>query len=140
MTDNVVKPKEFSRSATLANVKELTEVERKFLDVLMDEAGGDIRKAKKLAGYPQNKPLREITNELKDEIMEVTRSYMAENLPKAVAALVEIISAGKNEPIMGAKDKLAAALALMDRSGLGKVHKTEHEYKGGVVLLPPKDK
>ena len=38
--------------------RQLTENQVKFLEVLFDEAGGDVVKAKKLAGYSDNTPTR----------------------------------------------------------------------------------
>ena len=55
--------------------RELTERQQKFLAVLMDEAGGDVTMAKKLAGYSPNTTNTEITNSLKEEILDVTHSY-----------------------------------------------------------------
>ena len=49
--------------------RELTERQQKFLDVLMDEAGGDVTMAKKLAGYSPNTPNREITKVLKKRLL-----------------------------------------------------------------------
>ena len=46
--------------------RELTERQQKFLDVLMDEAGGDITAAKMLAGYSANTSNTEVTNSLKE--------------------------------------------------------------------------
>lgn len=130
----------FPRSDRLSNKRELSEVERKFLDVLMDEAGGDIKVAKRLAGYRTNKPLREITTELKDEIIEVAKGYLAENLPTAIATLVTVLTARKNDPVMGARDRIQAALAIMDRAGLAKIDEKQINYSGGIAILPPKDK
>ena len=55
--------------------RELTERQSKFLAVLMDEAGGDISTAKLMAGYSANTTNTEITNSLKEEIIDVTHSY-----------------------------------------------------------------
>ena len=96
--------------------RELTERQQKFLDVLMDEAGGDTTNAKKLAGYSPNTPNREITNSLKEEIIDVTHSYLARNVPKAAMAMV---SALYDPTELGIRDKMAAA-------------------KGGVMLMPAK--
>jgi hypothetical protein len=38
--------------------KQLTEMQQKFLEVLFDEANGDVVQAKKLAGYSDNTPTR----------------------------------------------------------------------------------
>ena len=56
--------------------RELTERQQKFLAVLMDEAGGDITSAKMLAGYSANTSNTEVTNSLKEEIIDVTHSYL----------------------------------------------------------------
>jgi phage terminase small subunit len=50
----------------------LTERQQKFLAVLMDEAGGDISTAKIMAGYSANTSNLEVTNSLKEEIIDVS--------------------------------------------------------------------
>ena len=115
--------------------RELTERQQKFLDVLMDEAGGDVTMAKKLAGYSPNTPNREITNSLKEEIIDVTHSYLARNVPKAAMAMV---SALYDPTELGIRDKMQAAKELLDRTGLVKTEKMQVEAKGGVMLMPPK--
>jgi phage terminase small subunit len=115
--------------------RELTERQQKFLDVLMEEAGGNITAAKKLAGYSPTTANREITNSLKEEILEVTHSYLAFNVPKAAMAMVSAL----NDPTeLGIRDKMAAAKELLDRTGLVKTEKMQVEAKGGVMLMPPK--
>ena len=115
--------------------RELTERQQKFLDVLMDEAGGDVTMAKKLAGYSPNTPNREITNSLKEEIIDVTHSYLARNVPKAAMAMV---SALYDPTELGIRDKMSAAKELLDRVGLVKTEKMQVEASGGVMLMPPK--
>ena len=51
--------------------KQLNEKQQKFLEVLFDEAKGDILTAKKLAGYSENTPTRNIVDTLKDEIADI---------------------------------------------------------------------
>ena len=63
--------------------KNLTEKQQKFLAALFDEAGGDARLAKKMAGYSDETRLSEVVKPLKDEIMEATKEYMAYVAPKA---------------------------------------------------------
>ena len=115
--------------------RELTERQQKFLNVLMDEAGGDVTMAKKLAGYSPNTPNREITNSLKEEIIDVTHSYLARNVPKAAMAMV---SALYDPTELGIRDKMSAAKELLDRTGLVKTEKMQVEASGGVMLMPPK--
>ena len=117
--------------------KQLTENQQKFLEVLFDEAYGDVVLAKKLAGYSDNTPTRLIVEALKDEISDATRSYFSRTAPKAVMALVSAL----NDPTeLGIKDKMAAAKDLLDRAGLGKVDKVDVSSSGGgIFYLPPKE-
>ena len=50
----------------------LTENQQKFLDVLFEEAQGDLVKAKKLAGYSDNVGTTSIVTALHEEIRELT--------------------------------------------------------------------
>ena len=58
------------------------------MDVLFDDAGGDVVAAKKLAGYGDNSSTTAIVEALKDEIAEKTRTYFARTAPKAAFALM----------------------------------------------------
>ena len=115
----------------------LTENQQRFLEVLFDEAGGDVVRAKQLAGYSDNTPTRLIVEALKDEIAEATRSYFARIAPKAAMAMMGAL----NDPTeLGIKDKMAAAKDLLDRAGLGKVEKVDvSSSSGGIFYLPPKE-
>ena len=115
--------------------RELTERQQKFLAVLMDEAGGDISTAKLMAGYSANTSNLEVTNSLKEEIIDVTHSYLARNVPKAAMAMVGALY---DPTELGIRDKVAAAKELLDRTGLVKTEKVQIEAKGGVMLMPPK--
>jgi phage terminase small subunit len=115
--------------------RELTERQQKFLAVLMDEAGGDIATAKLMAGYSANTTNTEITNSLKEEIIDVTHSYLARNVPKAAMAMVQALY---DPTELGIRDKMAAAKELLDRTGLVKTEKVQVESKGGVMLMPAK--
>ena len=115
--------------------RQLTEKQQKLLDVLFDQAGGDIVAAKKLAGYSDASATTEIMKGLKEEILEATQMYMARNAPKAAMAMV----GGLHDPTeLGIKDKMAAAKELLDRTGLVKTEKMQVEASGGVMLMPPK--
>ena len=117
--------------------RELTERQQKFLAVLMDEAGGDISTAKLMAGYSANTTNTEITNSLKEEIIDVTHSYLARNVPKAAMAMVQALY---DPTELGIKEKMAAAKDLLDRAGLGKVDKVDVSSSGGgIFYLPPKE-
>ena len=117
--------------------RQLTERQQKFLDVLFDEAGGDVARAKILAGYSETSSTSDIVKSLKEEIMDATQLYMSRNAPKAAVAMVS----GVDDPTqLGIRDKLSASKELLDRVGLIKTEKVQVEASGGVMLLPPKNK
>jgi|TARA_A200000159_G_scaffold160394_1_gene180506 hypothetical protein len=117
--------------------RNLTEKQQKFLDVLFDEAGGDVVQAKKLAGYGEQSSTTAIVESLKDEIGDRTRSYFARTAPKAAMAMVGAL----HDPTeLGIRDKMSAAKDLLDRAGLGKVEKIDvGSSSGGVFILPSKE-
>jgi len=117
--------------------RELTGKQVKFLEVLFEQAGGDILRAKELAGYSDNSPTTDIIKGLKEEIMERTQLYMARNAPRAAMSLVS----GMVDPTeLGLRDKLSAAKDLLDRVGLVKTEKVQVETTNGLMILPPKEK
>ena len=117
--------------------RNLTEKQQKFLDVLFDEAGGDVVQAKKLAGYGEQSSTTAIVESLKDEIGDRTRSYFARTAPKAAMAMVGALY---DPTELGIRDKMSAAKDLLDRSGLGKVDRVDlSSSSGGVFILPSKE-
>ena len=116
--------------------KELTEKQRKFLDVLFDEANGDVTQAKLLAGYAPTSSTSDIVRGIKEEVLEATQMFMARNAPRAAVAMVS----GINDPTeLGIRDKMTAAKELLDRTGLVKTEKMQVESTGGVMLMPVKN-
>ena len=115
--------------------RQYTENQVKFLDVLFDEAGGDVATAKKLAGYADGTATTVVVKSLKEEILEATQQYMARNAPKAAVAMA---SALMDPTELGLRDKMSAAKELLDRTGLIKTEKIQVEASGGVMLMPPK--
>ena len=116
--------------------KNLTENQQKFLEVLFDEAGGDVVKAKKLAGYSDNTPTRLIVDALKDEIFESTKTYMSRIGPKAAVAFGQALV---DPTELGVKEKMQAAKEILDRAGVVKTERVEVQSSGGLFILPPKD-
>ena len=114
----------------------LTERQQRFLDVLFDDAGGDVVQAKKLAGYGDNSSTTAIVEALKDEIAEKTRTYFARTAPKAA---VSLLGALQDPTQLGIKEKMIAAKDVLDRAGLGKVDKVDVTSGGGIFYLPPKE-
>jgi len=115
--------------------RQYTENQVKFLDVLFDEAGGDVATAKKLAGYADGTSTTVVVKSLKEEILDATQQYMARNAPKAAVAMA---SALIDPTELGLRDKMSAAKELLDRTGLIKTEKIQVEASGGVMLMPPK--
>ena len=116
--------------------RNLTDKQQKFLEVLFEEAGGDVVQAKRLSGYGEQSSTTAIVEWLKDEIGDRTRSYFARTAPKAAMAMV----GGLYDPTeLGLKDKMMAAKELLDRTGLVKTEKMQVESTGGVMLLPAKN-
>ena len=116
--------------------KNLTEKQSAFLSVLFDEAGGDVVKAKLLAGYAESTSTTEIIRGLLDELLYATQLFMARNAPRAAMAMVS----GITDPTeLGIKEKMSAAKELLDRSGLVKTEKLQVESSGGIMLLPAKN-
>lgn len=114
----------------------LTERQQKFLDVLFDEAGGDVVLAKKLAGYSESTATTAVVDALKDEIAERTRTFFARTAPKAAFSMAMAI----NDPTeLGIKEKMVAARDMLDRAGLGKVEKVDVTSGGGIFYLPSKE-
>ena len=115
--------------------RKLTEQQQKFLDVLFDQANGDIPVAKKLAGYAETTSTTHIIKGLKEEIIDATQTYLSRNAPKAAMAMVGALY---DPTELGIRDKMQAAKELLDRTGLVKTEKMQVEAKGGVMLMPPK--
>jgi len=115
--------------------RQYTENQVKFLDVLFDEADGDVAVAKRLAGYAEGSSTTTIVKSLKEEILEATQQYMARNAPKAAVAMAGALT---DPTELGIRDKMSAAKEVLDRTGLIKTEKIHVEASGGVMLMPPK--
>lgn len=116
--------------------KELTEQQKKFLEVLFNEAGGDLVAAKRLAGYSENYATSDLRKSLKDEIIEATKDYLSITAAKAAVSLGSAL----NDPTeLGLKEKLNAAKDILDRAGIIKTEKIQVEASNGVMILPAKN-
>jgi len=115
----------------------LTDNQKKFLEVLFEEAGGSHVAAKRLAGYSENTPTKAVTDSLKDEIVSATTDYLAQIAPKAAVAMARAL----DDPTeLGIRDKMSTAKDLLDRGGFGKVDRVDvNSSGGGVFILPAKE-
>ena len=116
--------------------KNLTDKQQIFLNVLFDQALGDVLTAKKLAGYSDGTSTSEVIRALKDEIAEATKEYLARVAPRAAFSMANAL----NDPTeLGIRDKMAAAKDLLDRTGYSKTEKMEVSMPDGIFILPPKN-
>tara|TARA_R100000995_G_C3417158_1_gene92165 strand:+ start:127 stop:507 length:381 start_codon:yes stop_codon:yes gene_type:complete len=116
--------------------KNLTDKQQIFLNVLFDQALGDVLTAKKLAGYSDGTSTSEVIRALKDEIAEATKEYLARVAPRAAFSMANAL----NDPTeLGIRDKMAAAKDLLDRTGYSKTEKMEVSAPDGIFILPPKN-
>ena len=115
----------------------LTDNQQRFLQVLFEEANGDVVTAKKLAGYSDATSTTTIVESLKEEITDATRSYFARIAPRAAVSMGNALL---DPTELGIRDKMAAAKDLLDRAGLGKVERVDvTSGGGGIFYLPAKE-
>lgn len=116
--------------------KQLTDKQSAFLEHLLGDARGNVRLAMDMAGYAKTTAVQEVVGNLKDEIMERTSMMMALNAPKAAFGITDVLD---DPTAMGAKNAIAAAKEVLDRTGLVKKEKVEVQASGGgMFILPPK--
>ena len=116
--------------------KNFTDKQQKFLDVLFEEAMGDPRLAKELAGYSKNTPLSEVMEPLHEEVEARTRKFISSAATKAAFELYNIIN---NPTDLGNKEKLASVKEVLDRAGFTKTEKIAVESTNPLFILPAKN-
>lgn len=117
--------------------KVLTEMQEKFLDFLFDEAKGNFKVAKAMAGYAESVPVRTIVRSLKNEIYELAMEKIASAAPEAAYELSNLISdPGQANAVI----RMKAAQEVLNRAGIQT--KTDDVKlsvpQGGLVILPAK--
>ena len=116
--------------------KEVTEKQKKFLNCLFVNKG-DIALACEEAGYsPSSRTW--LVKSLADEIIDISKRELAVNSATAVSRVVESMNDDGLNPRQ--ELRLKAAQTLLDRVGLGKIEKQEHDVRAlhGIVLMPSK--
>ena len=116
--------------------KQYTDKQLLFLDALMGEAKGSIRKAMDVAGYAKTTKISEVVRSLNKEIIRAAEEMLAMNAPKAAFGIIDVLD---DPSSMGARNSIAAAREILDRTGLVKKEQIEVTNKGGgMFILPPK--
>ena len=115
--------------------RNLTEKQQKFLDVLFEEAGGNLVKAKKLAGYADGVSSKQVAESLAEEIADLTKKFISSSATKAAYSMFEIMNSPTD---LGNKEKMAAAKDGLDRSGFIKTEKVEVSAANPLFILPQK--
>ena len=116
--------------------RELTEMQSAYLDALMDN-GGNNAAALRVAGYSETTG-KVVMNSLADGIVDRAKNMLAANSVKAAAGLVQALD--DDGTIPRAEQRIKAAESILNRVGVGKHDKVEHNVTAlhGVVLLPAK--
>ena len=117
-------------------MRNLTEKQQLFLDVLFESAQGDPVRAKRLAGYSDNVSSTSITSVLQDEIADLTKKFISATGSKAAYSMMQVMI---NPTDLGNKEKMAAAKDFLDRAGFVKTDKVEIKADNPVFILPPKN-
>lgn len=121
----------------MAKKRELTPLQEAFLDALFGEAQGNHRQAMRIAGYADSVPTRQVMESLKDEIVELSKSFLALHAPKAAAKMISILD---DPSAAGASNTIKAAQQILDRAG-AKAPDEGNTLKipsGGLFIMPAK--
>jgi len=115
--------------------RKLSDQQKLFLEVLFDQAAGNVVEAKRLAGYSDTYPTTQLVKVLQDEIIEATKDFIARNGPKAAVKMVGILD---TPMALGNKEILAASKEVLDRAGVVKTEKIDIT-SNGIFILPAKE-
>ena len=116
--------------------KTYSEKQLAFLEALLGEARGNVRKAMDVAGYAKTTKSGEVVKNLREEIIDRASLMLAINAPKAAFGIIDVLD---DPGAMGARNSIAAAREILDRTGLVKKEQVEvTNTGGGIFILPPK--
>ena len=119
--------------------RQYTTQQMAFLEALYTpEVAGNLRKAMKQAGYGDNTPVSQVVKSLKDEIIELSKEYLAAHSAKASVAIVSVLD---DPSALGTPNLIKAAESILNRAGVGsKDGSLELNVPdGGLVILPAKN-
>jgi len=119
---------------TKPRAKVYSPFQRKLLDTVVSEFGGDALKAAKATGHTNPS---ELIDSVKDELIETANSILARTSIKAALKLGEVLDS--DTPITQVEAKLKAAQLILDRTN-PKTEKVDltGEVKTGLIILPSK--
>lgn len=115
----------------------LTLKDRAFLSALAGEAGGDVRKAMDLAGFPKDMPIYTITKRLKKQIQDISKDFLGAHTLKASIDLVGVL---RDPTALGAKNVIAASKEILDRGGVNKEETLNVTTEKNMFILPAKER
>jgi len=115
--------------------RQLTETQKRFLEVLFEEANGDFVKAKKLAGYSDTYSTKHIVESLEEEIADLTKKFICNVGVKAAYSMYEVL---KDPTALGNKEKMVAAKDILDRGGFKAKDEVKVEANIPLFILPAK--
>jgi hypothetical protein len=107
------------------------------LHLFSDECKGSVKSAKVKAGYDATTPDSVVIQPIANEVQEATKQYLTQLGVQAAYKMGQIIS--EDTPMLGLKEKMAAAKDLLDRAGFVKTEKVEVKAESPVFILPRKD-
>lgn len=117
--------------------RKYTAKQKKFLKIYAQQDFRNPRQAAVLAGYSEDRGYK-VAAELKEDIIEISKDLLLANAPGAAATITDLMES--NEILPNANIKLQAAKEVLDRVGVVKPEKVEHDHKvtGGLFFLPMK--
>lgn len=116
--------------------REYTEKQRKFLKLYAENNFTNSKKCAELAGYKAGH--LKVVSELREDILGITRDLLTSHAPTAAHAITDMLTG--DTPIPNAQQRLTAAKEVLDRVGVVKPEKVEHEHTvtGGLFFIPTK--
>lgn len=116
--------------------REYTPKQRKFLKLFAQNNFTKPEDCAIKAGYKQH--YWDVVHMLKEDIKEIAESILIGSAPSAASAVIEILNS--TAPVPNAQTKLQAAKEVLDRTGVVRTERHEHDHQvsGGLFLLPVK--
>jgi hypothetical protein len=119
----------------MAKPKELTDLQKSFLQHLLGDAKGDFKVAKRLAGYADTVSVSEILKSLKNEIRDVAKDALALASIQAAFAMGDVLADPNKQ---GTGNIIKAAESILNRVGVKEDDSVSGLPDGAVLILPEK--